>query len=180
MLQSPQDFEGIFVRIVQLFACCLSSLTHVRGRGRVSLSDRVPGSCLSIDQHGLAALARFANDGRFIDSAGALRLSFLERLISCVVGFRKNLVAGLKDLLSLFQVNWHRESHLVDDVQHALAVHDQVAANRQSPGLNDQFFQAIDEIEDLHWWLQSLFCETELFTQGRPHVRGYKVGNIVS
>ena len=48
---------------------------------------------------------------------------------------------------------WHGQTKLIDEVEHAFAVDDQVAADGQTSRLDDQVFQVVYEFEDLHWRL---------------------------
>jgi len=53
------------------------------------------------------------------------------------------------DLRGLLQIRWYGEPHLIDDVEDALPIDNQVPAG-QAPSLHNEFFERINEIEDFH------------------------------
>lgn len=150
IVESTKHFKRVLIGVIQLLACRLGGLAQVCGGGLISFGDSLSSTRFSVHQHGLAALVGFAHDGSFFHAAGTLLIGACEGLLCTGVRFRQNLVAHFKDLLCLAKICWNGQPHLVDDIKHALAIDDQVAANRQPPCLDHQLFETINQVEDFH------------------------------
>ncbi len=140
--------ECISVGILQLLTRRLRGFAQV-GRGcGVGVGDSLTCTRFGIDQHLLTSLLRFANNRALLNEPCPFCLRVLKRPFPgcmCVVNY---LVACFDNLLSLADISWDGEPHLIDEVEHALAVNDEVAANGQPPRLYEELFKAIDEVEN--------------------------------
>ncbi len=150
VLQPAQHFERVLVCIVELFAGSLGGFAQVCSGGSVSFCDCLPGASFGVDEHRLTAFLGLADDGAFIQSASAFQFRLLQRQLGSRTSFLEYLVPPLKHLLRLSDVGGHRQSHLVDDVEHSFAIDHEVATDGQTPRLDNQFFEAIYEFKDFH------------------------------
>ncbi len=64
-----------------------------------------------------------------------------------------NAVALRHQLLGLFDFFGDGDAHLVNDVQHFIFIHNDVAGEWYSAGFVEQFFETVDEVQDVHKYL---------------------------
>lgn len=148
--QSTQHLECVLVGIIELFAGSFSGLAHVLSSGRIGFCDDLARASFAIHEHLLAAFLGLVNDRGLLKPPGAFNLCTFQCLARISVRFLDDLVAHFEYLLSLPQVRWNSEPHLVDDVEHPFAVDHQVATDGQPSRLDNQFFQRVDEVEYFH------------------------------
>jgi len=81
----------------------------------------------------------------FGERHGSLRL---------LVRLSQDLVALIDDLLRLFDLVGDRHTHLVDQLQDAVFIHQELAGQGQGPAIVEDFLQAVDQVQDVHSCLQ--------------------------
>lgn len=96
----------------------------------------------------LASFLCLPNDSAFINESGPFSFSLFQRAFRDVVRVVGDLVARLENLLSLADIGWYGEPHLIYEVKHPLAINDEVAANGQPSRLDYELFKTIDEIQN--------------------------------
>ncbi len=96
--------------------------------------------------------------------------------------FVDDLVAEFEDLLCLPKIGWNSQPHLIDHVEHAFAIHHEVATHRQPASLDYQFLERIDEIEDLHVCpaRAHLLLLSVLLAQGSANVCRNEVSDVIA
>lgn len=88
-------------------------------------------------------------------------------------------VALFKNGVRFPHIGRYTEPQLIDDVEYPFPVDDQIATG-QAPRLDDDFFQAVNEVEDIHAAkVPPGSVEAELLPDRRPYVRRHKPGHIV-
>jgi hypothetical protein len=66
------------------------------------------------------------------------------------VRFFEDLIPGFEHAGRFPQVGGHCQPHLVDHIQHAFAVYNEIPTHREPASLDHQLLEAVDEIEYFH------------------------------
>jgi hypothetical protein len=144
VLKAAEDFEGVLVGVVHLFTGGFCGFAQVCGGGGIGIGDSVAGALFGIAQHMVTAFLGFADEGCLIEPAGAFFVGSLDDLAGGVVGVGNDAVPCFEDLGCLAEIGGDGKPHLVDHIKDAFPIHNQVAANGQSAGLDHELFESIN------------------------------------
>lgn len=147
-IEAPQHLECVLVGIVELFRSSFRCLAEMRSSCAIGLCDSPACSLFCIAQERLAALVCLTDNSALLNQPPVFFFGTGDNLCRCLSRFLQNLVARLQELRRLPQICGNSQPQLIDEIEHALSVDNQVAAYRQPARLDDKFFEAIDQFKD--------------------------------
>ncbi len=127
----------------------------------------------------MTAFLCFTKHRRFGQPLLALLLGQFQQFPCLLMRVGHDRVPLFKDSVCFPHVGRYSEPQLVDDVEYPFPVDDQVATG-QAPRLDDDFFQAVNEVEDIHAArVPPGSVEAELLPDRRSYVHRHKPGDVV-
>lgn len=148
-LYATEDFSGVTIEVLQLLSCCLGGLAQVGCSGRIRLGDNLAGAGLRVHKQLLGSLLGGPRHRVLVDQPCALQLRAFHGTSGALVGRVNDLLPSFENLAGLLQVGRNGEPKLVDEVEQAPPIDDEVPANGQATRFEHKLFQLVDELQKL-------------------------------
>jgi hypothetical protein len=149
IFETTKNLEGIFVGIIELSCGCFCGLAEVSSRCGIGISDCSTSAVFGVAEHEMATLIGLTHDGGVGDALFTFDFGVFDECAGAGVSVGNYLVALFENLRSFADICWDAKAHLIDDVEDAFAIDDEVTAG-QTACLHDNFLEAIDQLENVH------------------------------
>ncbi len=148
--EPPQGLQRVDIGLLHLIAGRLLRLVQAVAGLRFRLGDELPSPRFAFRHDLTRAVVRRLHDLRLHEPPLQLLVRVFQQFGRFALAVADHVVAILQELPRVVDLARDSHAHAVDEVEDALALHDDTAAHRQPPGFRGDLLQAVDQMQYVH------------------------------